>query len=117
MLSGVLSPPLQLGDNSMMQAVLKMGDGVSNTPRRAVPQELQHPHSKVRADIRGCVHSAPALQGTAVRPCAHPMAALRDAPGSRACFGLFSTCRVDQHWISCTQLRFAYSTLNCRISI
>ena len=47
MLSSEL-PPLQLGDNSMMQAVLKMGDGVSNTPRRPVPQELQHPHSKVR---------------------------------------------------------------------
>jgi hypothetical protein len=40
--------PLQLGDNSMMQAVLKMGDGVSNTPSRPVPRELQHPHSKVR---------------------------------------------------------------------
>ncbi len=37
----------QLGDTSVMQAVLKMGDGVQRTSDKPIPQELQHRHSKV----------------------------------------------------------------------
>lgn len=45
---------MQLGDNGMMQAVLKMGDGVSRTTSKPVPQELQHQHSKVFRN--SCMH-------------------------------------------------------------
>jgi hypothetical protein len=37
----------KLGDTSMMQAVLKLGDGVQSTSDKPIPQELRHKHSKV----------------------------------------------------------------------
>jgi hypothetical protein len=55
----VLTFPLQLGDTSVMQAVLKMGDGVHKTTQKPVPQELQHQHSKV---TQGAHQSSRVLQ-------------------------------------------------------
>ena len=52
---------MQLGDNGMMQAVLKMGDGVSRTASKPVPQELQHQHSKVSLHAHG--HADTVLHG------------------------------------------------------